>query len=69
MKTTPSLHEINHQALQLLMKEMGPVNTLRFIRQFSTGNGNYTVDRETTYQDATLESLVAEIKANRNQPH
>ena len=65
MTTRASLYEINHIALQVLIKEIGAVNTLRFIRQFSSGYGNYTMDRQELFKDATLSDLVADIKALR----
>ena len=39
------ISEINRQATNILFKEMGVVETIRFLNQFSVGRGNYTKDR------------------------
>ena len=43
-KTKP-LSQLNEEALQLLTQELGVANTARFLRQFTTGTGNYTEER------------------------
>jgi len=43
--TKTPLHQVNLQAIQALYKEIGIVNTLRFLNQFSVGYGNYTEER------------------------
>jgi hypothetical protein len=40
------LAELTDSAIRLLSREMGVVNTARFINQFTIGSGNYTVDRD-----------------------
>jgi hypothetical protein len=36
------LIEINQQAIRLLYKELGVVDAVRFLKQFTQGYGNYT---------------------------
>ncbi len=43
---TRPLAEITTMALKVLYREIGIVNTLRFINQFTTGLGDYTQERE-----------------------
>ncbi len=59
------LMEINHDALRVLYKELGVVNTLRFINQFTTGYGNYTEEREKLFEGMALDDIVFEIKKMR----
>jgi len=59
------LTEINQQALRILYKEIGIVNTIRFINQFTMGYGNYTEEREQMFADMALENIVSEIKNMR----
>lgn len=59
------LTEITHTAIQVLCKEIGVVNTIRFINQFSTGHGNYTEERRQLFGDLSLDNIVAEIKQMR----
>jgi hypothetical protein len=56
------LTEINLQAIRLLYKEIGIVNTIRFINQFTMGYGNYTEEREQIFADFTLENIISEIE-------
>lgn len=59
------LTEITHEAIQVLCKEIGIVNTIRFINQFTTGSGNYTAEREQLFGDLSLGEVVSEIKQMR----
>lgn len=61
------LAEITTLALKVLYKEIGIVNTLRFVGQFTTGYGNYTQEREQLFADMTLDDIVSEIKRKRTQ--
>jgi hypothetical protein len=70
---TRPLVEINQQAISLLYKELGIVDavrflkqfTLRFLKQFTQGYGNYTQERETLFADKSLEDIVSEIEKRR----
>jgi len=59
------LTKINHQAIRILYKEIGIVNTIQFINQFTTGYGNYTEEREQMFGEVTLKDIVADIKQMR----
>lgn len=61
------LLELNQQATELLVREMGVVDALRFLSQFSSGSGNYTKERQQWLDDLTLEQITSEIKAKRKQ--
>ncbi|MFH1086557.1 MAG: hypothetical protein V1772_12455 [Chloroflexota bacterium] len=52
----------------MLYRELGIVNTVRFIGQFTVGFGNYTQERDELYAGLTLDDLVAEIKRRRPLP-
>ena len=64
--TTP-LVEITEKALEVLIRELGPVKTLRFVGQFTAGYGNYTEEREKMFADQTLDDIVSEIKRQRKE--
>lgn len=51
---------------QALIQELGVIDTLRFLQQFRTGSGNYTMDRQTFVTDETVQSIVSGIKARRS---
>lgn len=59
------LTEINHLATHILCREMGVVDTIRFINQFTTGDGDYTKEREKLFGDLSLKEIVSEIKNAR----
>ena len=62
-----SLSEINRQATDILIREMGVVDTLRFLNQFNVGSGDYTREREQWLGDLSLEQITSEIKAKRHK--
>jgi hypothetical protein len=59
------LHEINLQAITLLYKELGTVDAVRFLKQFTQGYGNYTQERESLFANKSLEEIVSEIEKRR----
>ena len=60
-----SLNEITTAAIDILCKELGIANTVRFINQFSSGYGNYTEDRKQMFNDMTLNEIVSDIKKTK----
>ena len=42
MVDTRPLAEVTQEAISILYREIGVVNTVRFLRQFTSGYGNYT---------------------------
>jgi len=60
------LAEITQDAIQILIRELGVVNTVRFINQYTNGYGDYTVERREQFDDQTLDDLLAQIKKRRN---
>jgi hypothetical protein len=65
---TLPLAEITKEALQVLYKEIGVVNTIRFVNQFTTGYGNYTDERKALFADMTLDNLLAEMSKAKHKP-
>ncbi len=61
------LAEITREAINVLYQELGVVNTVRFINQFTVGYGDYTEAREELFGDKTLDELVTEIKQARDE--
>lgn len=59
------LIEINQQAIRLLYKELGVVDAVRFLKQFTQGYGNYTQEREALFANKSLEEIVSEIEKKR----
>ena len=65
---TKPLAEITQDAIRILFREIGVVNTVRFLNQYTTGYGNYTEERRELFADQTLDELINEIKQRRTCP-
>ena len=59
------LAEITNEAIQVLFREIGVVNTIRFINQYTNGYGNYTEERREQLKDQSLEEIIEQIKSCR----
>lgn len=55
------LAEVTQRAIEVLSREIGPADTMRFMNQFITGSGNYTEEREALFQDLTLDEFLSEV--------
>jgi len=65
-----SLAETTQKAIAVLSKELGIVETVRFVTQFSTGFGDYTSERDTLFRGLTLDGILSEIRgARRRRPN
>ena len=62
---TRPVSEINRQATHILFKEMGVVETIRFLNQFSVGQGNYTKERYSWLDDISMDDVITQIKAGK----
>jgi hypothetical protein len=60
------LAEINRQAIEILSRELGAANTLRFFGQFTSGSGDYTAERDALFENVTLEEIFSQIKAAKS---
>ena len=61
------LSDLNRQATELLVREMGIADALRFLSQFSSGSGDYTKERDQWLDDLSLQQIVSGIKAKRKE--
>lgn len=59
------LIEVNQQAISLLYKELGVVDAVRFLKQFTQGYGDYTKEREILFANKSLDDIVSEIEKRR----
>ena len=64
---TRPISQISRRATQILFKEMGIIDTIRFLNQFSIGQGDYTKEREKWLGDISLDDAISQIKAKRNK--
>lgn len=63
--TMKPLVEINQQAIRLLYQELGIVDAVRFLRQFTAGFGDYTKERDALFAGKSLQEIVGEIEQQK----
>jgi len=56
------LAELTSRAIELLSRELGAADTLRFVNQFTVGYGDYTTDRVSLFGSMTLDEIIPLIK-------
>ena len=61
----PSLSELNQPVTDALIREVGVVDTIRCLNQFSTGYGDYTAPREGLFQGMAVKDIFNGMKARR----
>lgn len=64
---TRPISEISRRAINTLFREMGVVETIRFLNQFSLGRGDYTKDREKWLGNISLDDAISQIKPGKNK--
>ena len=62
---TKPLAEVTQRAIEILYRELGTADTIRFINQFTTGHGDYTSERDVLFAGETLDQIIADIKQTR----
>ena len=61
-----TLEEIRAKGLKALSRELGPVGLVRFLKQFETGQGDYTTERLRWLGERTVQELAEEIEGRRH---
>ena len=59
--TEMTMDEIKQAGIDVLARELGPYGLVRFLRQFETGKGDYTKDRD-QWLPQDMDTIVAGIK-------
>jgi len=54
--------EVQRKGYQILAKELGVVNFIRFLQEFEKGSGNYTEDRHNWQDVYCVQDILEEIK-------
>lgn len=62
--TANQIHELGIEAL---LQKLGPVGTIRFLHQYETGKGNYSVDRQQWLTVPDVETLANQIQQSREE--
>ena len=59
--------EIKLLGMKILSKELGPSGLIRFLREFETGEGDYTKERRNILTDGSVEEIAREIIEKRKK--
>jgi len=62
---TMTLEQVRVVGYSALLRDLGPVNMVRFLQQFETGHGDYTLERHQWLDQYTVEEIVQEIQKRR----
>ncbi len=62
-----SLEAIRKAGLNALASELGPVGMIRFLQQYETGHGDYSVDRYIWLGDRDVKGLSGQIQKQRGE--
>ncbi|MGB0956452.1 MAG: hypothetical protein ACPGZP_10685 [Panacagrimonas sp.] len=59
------ISEVSHNATLALVRELGVVNTIRFLNQFRAGSGDYTHERDELFNGQSVQAIVSDIEEGR----
>ena len=62
-----SAYELRREGWMALTERLGVSGAIRFLMQYDSGHGDYTVERRGILADLTLDQAVAEIKARPSE--
>lgn len=62
-----TLAQILDTGYRVLLRKLGTVNFIRFLQQFETGSGDYTLERHQWLDQYTLDDFVQEIQSQRTE--
>ncbi len=60
-----NLSMIRQEGLKALSSKLGSAGAVIFLRQFESGYGNYTEERESKLEDITIDDIVLSIKERK----
>jgi len=67
---TLTFEALRRAGLEALTRELGPVGMARFLQQFETGWGDYSVERHQWLDEGEVQTLAQHIRQRRqlNEP-
>jgi hypothetical protein len=60
-----TLMEVRQEGLAALAERLGPVGMVRFLQQFETGYGDYSVERHTWLGPVDVKTLTERIRVHK----
>jgi len=65
VRKIPTLAEIRRAGMEALFERLGPVGTVRFLKQYDLGQGDYTQERHAWLDSLTLDDIIKDIEERR----
>ena len=62
-----SIARVTQRATNALLKELGVVDTIRFLGQFRAGSGDYTAQREKLFEGLSVAETADQIRSQRKR--
>ena len=57
------LPQLNRRVFEILLRELGEAETMRFLSQMNRGSGNYTEERRELFDRLSLDEIRAGIRS------
>ena len=64
---TRDLGTIRKMGIKALTEKLGPVGMVEFIRQFDSGYGDYTKERQEWLDGIDIDTIVKQVEAKRSR--
>ena len=65
--STMTLDQIRRAGIEALARELGPTGMVRFLQQFETGSGDYTLDRHEWLDRMDIRVIARKIRQRRKK--
>ncbi len=62
-----NLNTIREQGFRVLVAGLGTAGAVNFMRQFESGSGNYTAEREKLFNGVTIDEIAARIQSRQKK--
>jgi hypothetical protein len=65
--STMTLDQIRRAGIEVLARELGPIGMVRFLQQFETGSGDYTLERHDWLNRMDITVIADKIRQRRKK--
>lgn len=62
-----TLTELRNKGYEVLVKELGQIDTIRFLQEMGWGSGDYTKERQNSLKNVTRDDFWRDIQQLRKQ--
>ncbi|MBI5652013.1 MAG: hypothetical protein HZC40_16475 [Chloroflexi bacterium] len=62
-----TLEQIRVTGLAALLEKLGPAGMIRFLQQFETGSGDYSIERHQWIDQLDIDTLIAKLQDQQSK--